>query len=121
MDSMEMGSGGGSPPAEQEEADPGAMPHDEGAEGQMGILHISKDMLPAGMAEKVNKGDILEFRAVGTVDAEGDIPVEYNTGEGDEKKEPWEDEFRKEMSPRATKEGDAGMGESTGGNPGSGY
>ena len=75
------------------------MHEDPGAKDfQSGVIHIPKDMLPPGMAEKVNKGDILEFRAIGTADEEGDIPVEYNMGE--EKKAPeWEDKFREEMSP----------------------
>lgn len=77
--------------------DPGAMEHESG------IIHIPKDMLPPGMSEKVNKGDILEFRAIGPADAEGDIPVEYNTGKEEEKGPAWEDDFRKEMSP--SKEG----------------
>jgi hypothetical protein len=72
--------------------DPGAMEHSGG------IIHIPKDMLPPGMAEKINKGDILEFRCIGTADEEGDIPVEYNTGE-EEKAPAWEDKFREEMSP----------------------
>src|SRR5690242_19934404 len=89
----EMGSGAAK--EMDKKGDPGAMPQEE----QGGVIHIPKDMLPAGMSEKVNKGDILEFRAIGPADSDGDIPVEYNTGK-EEKGESWEDGFRKEMSPR---------------------
>lgn len=118
MDEM-AGDGGAPPAAETQDADPGAMPHDEVAEGQMGIIHIGSDMLPDGMSKKVKKGDILEFKAIGPADAEGDIPVTYNTGDDEEKKEPWEDSFRKEMSPRGDKADTGGSGGSD--NPGSGY
>lgn len=117
MDPEMMGDEGGAGEGGQGAA---PMPADPGAKGEMsqgGVIHIPKDMLPPGMSEKINKGDILEFRCIGPADAEGDVPVEYNTGEGEEEKEePWEDSFRKEMSPR-----DKGDGETPGGNPGSGY
>lgn len=112
---MEGAGGGGDMPHDE------SMPHDDpGAKemGQGGMIHIPKDMLPPGMSEKIKKGDILEFRCVGPADAEGDIPVEYNTGESDEKKDSWEDSFRAEMSPRSTA-GDEGA--SDGGGAGQGY
>ena len=68
-----------------------------------GQIHIPKDMLPDGMAEKVNVGDILEFKVTAKMDPDGDIPVEYNTGK--DSGESWEDGLRKEMSPRAGEEG----------------
>lgn len=81
---------------------------DEGSMGMssesedMGVLHISPDMLPHGM--KLNEGDIVEFKVIGPQDKDGDWPVEYNMGEEKEGKEEedssWEDDFRKEMSPR---------------------
>lgn len=111
----EGGAGEGGEGAAPMPADPGA----NGETNQGGVIHIPKDMLPPGMAEKINKGDILEFRCIGPADAEGDVPVEYNTGEGeDNKEEPWEDQFRKEMSPRSTA-GDEGA--SDGGGAGQGY
>lgn len=110
-DMQEMGPSGG---AEATMADPGAK--EEMGEG--GVIHIPKDMLPPGMSEKIKKGDILEFRCIGPADAEGDVPVEYNTGESDEKEEPWEDQFRKEMSPRSTA-GEENPGD--GGGAGQGY
>lgn len=94
--------------------------HDEGAEEQMGIIHIPKDMLPPGMSEKVNKGDILEFRAIGPADAEGDIPVEYNTGK-EEKGPAWEDKFREEMSPRKEDANPQPPANESGGGEGGGY
>lgn len=90
MDDM----GGGPSPAAAPEAS-----HDERTEEAQGIIHIPKDMLPPGMSEKVKKGDVLEFRAIGPADADGDIPVEYNRGE-EEKAPAWEDEFRAKMSPQ---------------------
>lgn len=85
--------------------------------GQMGegVIHIPKDMLPEGMAAKVKPGDILEFRAVAGADSEGDIPVEYNHGEGhgdehEETPKPWEEEFREHMSPAANSSGGADGG-----------
>lgn len=77
----------------------------EGREGhghgfeEMGAIHIPRDMLPKGMAEKVKVGDILEFKVIANIDEDGDIPVEYNTGK--DSGESWEDGLRKEMSPRA--------------------
>ena len=72
--------------------------HGHGYE-EMGAIHIPKDMLPKGMAEKIKKGDILEFKCIGPADQDGDIPVEYNTGK--DSGESWEDGLRKEMSPRS--------------------
>ena len=77
---------------------------------QMGgsILEITPDMIPQGM--KVNPGDVLEFKVTGMEG--GKILATYNTGD-DEGKEAaaappgeqtegagWEQNFRKEMSPR---------------------
>lgn len=89
---------------------------------------IDPDMLPPGMAEKINKGDILEFKVVEGGDGDGGITVEYNYGEGGgegEEKEPmseamkegdmgemkegetgnWEEDFRKSMSPQNDQSG----------------
>lgn len=82
-------------------------------------FHLSADMLPPGMAQKVNVDDILEFRVVAKPDSDGDIEVSYNYGEegkggegeyaedkgGEGGEQSWEDEFRHEMSPRAEQEG----------------
>ncbi len=87
----------------------GGHPMDEGMEGEHdesmhgGVIHISSDMLPEGMAAKVNKGDIIEFKASGPMDEEGDIPLVYNTGKGDgegDGMDEWENDFKKAMSPR---------------------
>ena len=111
------GAGEGGEGAAPMPADPGAK--EPGNMEQGGVIHIPQDMLPPGMAQKIKKDDILEFRCIGPADAEGDVPVEYNTGEGEEEKEePWEDQFRKEMSPRSTA-GDEGA--SDGGGAGQGY
>lgn len=70
-----------------------------------GTLHIGPDMLPEGM--KLNKGDIVEFKVIGDMDADGDWPIEYNYGdkgeegyEGEEG-ESWEEGLKKHMSPRS--------------------
>lgn len=97
-------------------ADPGAKEMGEG-----GIIHIPKDMLPPGMSEKVKEGDILEFRAIGPADAEGDIPVEYNTGEPEEKAPEWEEDFRKEMSPQKENAQPEVPEDSSGAGEGGGY
>jgi hypothetical protein len=63
-------------------------------------LIVEKDMLPAGMAESSNPGDILEFKVVGK-DAEGHLTVVYNTGDGETKEsggERMKADFRKEMA-----------------------
>lgn len=84
----------------------------EGGEGA--TMEVGPEMLPAGMAEKVNVGDILEFRVVSK---DGKIQVEYNHGEGgggEEKagmgegkgeEDEWAQDLKSEMSPRKEQEG----------------
>lgn len=76
--------------------------HEEDKKGY-GSLYLSPEMLPEGM--KVNPGDILEFKVV-QADKDGDIEVTYNTGkeEGKDDMNEWENDFRKEMSPRQPEE-----------------
>lgn len=64
-------------------------------------------MFPGDMVKTLKAGEVIEFRIVSPVDKDGDVEIEYNHGEeapgaeAGEKEEPWEDDFRKEMSPRA--------------------
>lgn len=80
--------------------------HEDGMEGEhheMGALYVSPDMLPPGM--KLKKGEVIEFRVMSDEDQDGDWMIEYNTGKGQIKEESsWEDDLRKEMSPRMEQE-----------------
>ena len=83
-----------------EGGDPGGSMDSMAESHDMGVLHISPDMLPKDM--KLNEGDIVEFKVIGPQDKDGDWPVEYNTGDNKEEEgESWEADFRKEMSPRS--------------------
>lgn len=101
-------------------------------EGKAGaVFHVQADMFPPGMAETLKPGEVIEFKILGKPDAEGDIPIQYNTGEpgeegaegGAEASEPtaegteggmegaeggdWEGEARKALSPQ-TDESESG-------------
>lgn len=88
--------------------DPGAMPPEDQGNG---VIHIPGDMLPESIRGKCKPGDKLTFEVVGAPDEEGDVPVEFESGAGytesasEEAGEPWENEFRKAMSPRNPDEG----------------
>jgi hypothetical protein len=109
---MPMDTGGDSMPAADTAADTDT-PTDQQPEDQgSGIIHIPGDMLPESIRGKCKAGDKLTFEVVGPADAEGDLPVEFESGAGysvespeEEANEPWENSFRKAMSPRSEDEG----------------
>ncbi len=83
-------------------------------------FHLTADMFPEGMAKTLKAGEVIEFRIVSPLDKDGDVEVEYNYGDSDEKSEgtegtesteeqapesSWEDDFRQSMSPQAPEEG----------------
>ncbi len=74
--------------------------------GEGGTVHIPGDMLPEDIRGKCKPGDKLTFTVVAPPDAEGDVAVEYTSHEyGAKGGNTWEDDFRKEMSPRSENEG----------------
>lgn len=69
---------------------------EEGMEHEGGkVIHVPKSMLPEGC----KPGDTYTVRA-GEVDEDGDVPLTIE-GHGGEKGESWEDQFRRDMSPRS--------------------
>lgn len=111
----------GMAPGPPEMSQPGAQPKmTDTTQGQ--VWHVPKELIPEGM--KVQRGDILEFKALGPADADGDVPVEYNhegygEKEGEQTDEGYADDFHKfaqDMSPAS----DA-RPEAPGSNPYGGY
>ena len=100
---------------------PPAQPAGEGEKESPGIVHIPSDFFPPGMAKTLKAGEVIEFKILGPPDAEGDVPVEYNTGEKEEKAPAWEDKFREEMSPRKENANPQVPEEGEGGGAGEGY
>lgn len=87
--------------------DAGGQPEDESDDDSpSGVIHLSADMLPEGMAAKVKKGDVFKFTAMGPMDEEGDIPLTCDACKKDaggpdaEGSDSWENDFKKAMSPR---------------------
>lgn len=81
----------------------------EAPQGRTDTMFIHPDMLGGLDPESINAGDILEFKVVGR-DADGDIEVEYNTGDNKSPMEKVTSDFRAHMM----------GGSEGGGNPDSG-
>lgn len=90
----EPGMAAGSPMPEESEHPAETPPQEGGREDTFFISpqHLSQYLDP----ESINAGDVLEFRVVGK-DADGDIEVEYNTGEGGDKKD-WKTDLHETMA-----------------------
>lgn len=77
-------------------------PDSGGDEQGSGVIHLPGDMLPDDAKAKLKEGDTITLTCSGPPDAEGDVPCEYTSCSHKDQSSSWEDDFRNEMSPRAT-------------------
>lgn len=91
------------------------MQTDKAAASGRNVFHLSSDMLPPGVADKLKPGDKIELECTAAKDSEGDVGFtccnsgdyespEEDQAEGGEEGEnsgSWEEQARAELSPQA--------------------
>lgn len=117
-DSEEAASEGATPSPEESSPAAEAQNPDAQGEGREDTFFISADHLKAYLdPSTIKAGDVLEFKVVG-MDGEGDIEVEYNTGEGEPKQSKM-DQMKTDLATHMASAGSEGPGD--GGGAGQGY